>query len=104
MKKDLSIKIPNKYVVDRGTAHELLESASTDTVIDFAEVKFASRSFVDELLSQIEKRSLVVQFINVKTNVSAMIRLVKSQRENPESYKEKNKIDFEVVRLGGIKV
>jgi len=92
MKKESSIRINKKYLVFRQDAEKISNiiekkaknQRSKDFCLDFSEVRFFSRSFVDELLNVIDnckKKKIAIRPINLDVNLKKLLNKVKERKK-----------------------
>ena len=78
------IFVKKKYLVFREDARKLARKISKGSAreifIDFSRVVFASRSFIDELLTQIEKQKKDIKFLGLNSALSKFIPKIKKTK------------------------
>jgi len=79
------ILIKKKYLIFREDARKLAQrikkSSSEKISVDFSETIFMSRSFVDELLNQIEKQKKDIKFLSLNPSLARLIPKVKQTKD-----------------------
>lgn len=72
------------YLATREAAKEIVETSDGDTIFDFTNVMFASSSFVDEFISQLEERDLSYKAVasNVNPSLRKLFQAVQRRRRS----------------------
>jgi len=78
------ILIKKKYLIFREDAKRIARRIKKDNskkiLVDFSKVVFMSRSFVDELLNQVENQSKEIKFLNLTPSLNKFIPKVKQTK------------------------
>ncbi len=97
--KEKTIKIELKKLIDKNLTtrkaiqlvqNELKKRDDLLVKLDFKGIKFASRSFIDELYDlkrKLSRNKIRFAFINVNKNVKDMFNIVQNQRAEPKRKK-----------------
>lgn len=62
---------------------DLMQMSSSEQVLDFSDIEFASRSFMVQLYSMLAKQRSQARFINMNDNVEQMYQLAVSVWNRP---------------------
>lgn len=105
-KIDLSDLFKSSSLISRQAARELFEiiskTPSTEIILDFNSINFASRSFFDELNSQRSKISLLgkkVEFMNLNENLNKLLEIVISEAKSRNSMSYASVANIETVTI-----
>lgn len=90
--KKTSLTVKKRYLVFREDIKYLLDIVQKKIkkekvktlYLDFSEVNFLSRSFIDEFLNMIEdfkKKKLIIKIVNLKPQLEKFLRQVKKRKE-----------------------
>jgi len=84
----MKIKFEKKYLISRNDAKILKEEIATSTekivILDFSNVIFCSRSFIDELISLIEElkqKKISVKLYGLNDSLQKLFKIVSHQRK-----------------------
>lgn len=93
-------------LISRQAARELFEiisrEQSSEIILDFKDINFASRSFFDELNSQHNKINLLgkkVEFVNLNENLTKLLEIVISESKSKNSLSYASVANIETVTI-----